>query len=347
MKPVRLSTSWNILFEVVSNDKNVPISAIQIKWQLREALFDKDGVLIPEDDVEVRQIGDKITGSVTLPLQDKLQIIVATVAVGDGKQRWMYYKILDVNYPVNGFLNQNDLPLVEKYTKGDASYSLNTDTPHIVSYYQKPFPPATPLFSTSASSVSAALQVDSVYTVEGEQIQFPSDGLYLIQHDTTASSGVVIRRQTDYPKYSKLENLAEPLIYICNAQEYDRIKMAGDNKATFDRVILGITGDQERARILIRNYFKRIELANIFFTSYKEGWKTDRGMVYIIFGMPDEVFKFDKREVWNYKNANYKLTIDFVRSPSIFDPDNYVVIRSKKYEETLYRVIEMWRNARL
>jgi GWxTD domain-containing protein len=268
------------------------------------------------------------------------------VSLGEEKKRWMYYKILDVNYPVNGFINQDDLPLVNKYTSREATYTLNKDTTQIVSFYKRPFPPATPLFSTSASTVSSLLTVDSVYTLHGEQISLSADGLYLIQTDTTAPMGTVIRKQSDYPKYSRLENLSQPLIYICNAQEYDRIRLANNNKSTFDRVILGITGDQERARILIRNYFKRIELANEFFTSYKEGWKTDRGMVYIIFGMPDEVYKFDKREVWNYKNANYKLSIDFVRSPTIFDPDNYVAIRSKKYEETLYKVIDMWRNAR-
>jgi GWxTD domain-containing protein len=346
IKPVRLSSSWKVLFELTATTGSAKVSDFQIAWEVRDALFDKDGIPVPLEDVEVRQIGEKIVGHVTLPLKDKHQIIVGVVSLGEEKKRWMYYKILDVNYPVNGFINQDDLPLVNKYTSREATYTLNKDTTQIVSFYKRPFPPATPLFSTSASTVSSLLTVDSVYTLHGEQISLSADGLYLIQTDTTAPMGTVIRKQSDYPKYSRLENLSQPLIYICNAQEYDRIRLANNNKSTFDRVILGITGDQERARILIRNYFKRIELANEFFTSYKEGWKTDRGMVYIIFGMPDEVYKFDKREVWNYKNANYKLSIDFVRSPTIFDPDNYVAIRSKKYEETLYKVIDMWRNAR-
>ena len=32
------------------------------------------------------------------------------------------------------------------------------------------------------------------------------------------------------------------------------------------------------------------------FTSYKQGWKTDKGMIYIIFGAPDEVLKDGERE---------------------------------------------------
>src|SRR5690606_14005651 len=117
-------------------------------------------------------------------------------------------------------------------------------------------------------------------------------------------------------------------------------------KKAFDRVILSITRDQERAKKLIRSYFRRVEMANTLFTSYKEGWKTDRGMIYIIFGPPDEVFRFNDREVWNYKAIKQGLSFDFAQSPSLFDPDNFVLIRSKKYTETWYQMIDMWRNAR-
>jgi hypothetical protein len=96
----------------------------------------------------------------------------------------------------------------------------------------------------------------------------------------------------------------------------------------------------------MRSYFKRVELANQFFTSYKEGWKTDRGMIYIVFGLPDEVFKFNDREVWTYNADEYKATFNFSKSSSVFDPDNYVLIREKKYQQTWYEVIDLWRNAR-
>jgi hypothetical protein len=96
----------------------------------------------------------------------------------------------------------------------------------------------------------------------------------------------------------------------------------------------------------MRSYFKRVELANQFFSSFKEGWKTDRGMVYIIYGIPDEVYKFKDREVWKYKSSTYKASFDFVRSGTLFDPDNYVLIRDNKFKETWYEVVDLWRNAR-
>ena len=171
-------------------------------------------------------------------------------------------------------------------------------------------------------------------------------GLYLIQKDTTSTEGFAFRVEEDYPRLAKIESLADPLIYVCTKQEFDRIKLAKGDKKAFDRVILSITGDTERAKNFMRTYFRRVELANEFFTSYKEGWKTDRGMIYIIFGLPDQVFRFTDREVWTYKNNMYKITFDFVKSSTLFDPENFVLVRDKKFQETWYEVIDLWRNAR-
>ena len=119
-----------------------------------------------------------------------------------------------------------------------------------------------------------------------------------------------ILRYTDYQTFTKctqLKNLPGPLVYITTRQEYDRLESTIGNKKAFDRTILSIAADIDRARTLMRSYFRRVELANRYFTSYKEGWKTDRGMIYIVFGRPDEVFLFDDREVWNYDNSRFKL----------------------------------------
>ena len=129
-------------------------------------------------------------------------------------------------------------------------------------------------------------------------------------------------------------------------QEFEKVKAAKGDKKAFDRIILGITGNSERAKEFIRNYYRRVEWANFYFTSYKEGWKTDRGMIYMLFGLPDELYKFTDREVWVYKSSSVDAKFNFVKSSTIFDPDNYVLIREKKFQETWYEKIDLWRNAR-
>jgi GWxTD domain-containing protein len=189
--------------------------------------------------------------------------------------------------------------------------------------------------------------VDSSRSVEpGQVITFPKKGLYLFQEDTLTAEGFTIRAEDDYPRLGKVESLADPLTYICTSQELGRVRQAKGDKKAFDRVILSITMDQDRARRFMKSYYRRVEVANQLFTSYKEGWKTDRGMIYIIFGPPNQVFKTAERELWYYKNSSYKIDFEFTKSPTLFDPDNYVLLREKKFEPTVYEVIDLWRNAR-
>ena len=61
---------------------------------------------------------------------------------------------------------------------------------------------------------------------------------------------------------------------------------------------------------IFEEYFRRVAYANENFSSYYEGWHTDRGMVYIILGPPNNVdrhpFEYDSKpyEVWEYYDLN-------------------------------------------
>jgi GWxTD domain-containing protein len=61
----------------------------------------------------------------------------------------------------------------------------------------------------------------------------------------------------------------------------------------------------------MEEYYARVEYANKHFSHYIEGWRTDMGMVYIIFGAPNNVdrhpFEVDSKpyEVWAYYELNY------------------------------------------
>lgn len=57
------------------------------------------------------------------------------------------------------------------------------------------------------------------------------------------------------------------------------------------------------------NYFSRVELANQKYSAMKkEGWKTDRGRVFLLYGEPSEVERFPNQldtkpyEIWQYHN---------------------------------------------
>jgi GWxTD domain-containing protein len=61
---------------------------------------------------------------------------------------------------------------------------------------------------------------------------------------------------------------------------------------------------------LMEEYYSRVEYANKHFGHYTQGWKTDMGMVYIIFGSPSNIerhpFEIDSKpyEIWTYYELN-------------------------------------------
>jgi GWxTD domain-containing protein len=350
LKPVKQADGWKILYSLQVEDTTA-LANIVIQWYGYDALHSKEGTDISSltSDEEKYKTSSGITGSVFLEKQDAPKIIVARVIDLVVKEATLFFATLDGEYPVNNYLVSENLPVVRSFvrTGSQARFGVTEGT-WIVSYYSHVFPPAAPAFSESQARVQKDFKPDSVYTLRGtDNVSFFKNGLYFFQHDTSSTEGFSVRASDDYPRFNKVQNLAGPFIYICTKEEYDQLELAKGDKRTFDGTVLGITKDEDRARELIKNYFRRVELANQYFSSYKEGWKTDRGMIYIVYGLPDNVFKFYDREVWEYKSPSLNLRFSFTKSSSVFDPDNYVLIRDKKFQKSWYDVVEMWRNVRI
>lgn len=316
-------------------------NAYSIQFELRESLSDKSGNAVTTP--------SSLSGSRDFQAQEKQNILVAKVKAGDGDKATVYifYKLLPTQN--SQYLVVNQRPVLNGFVHlQEPLQFLGFDQrPVTASYYSDFFPAAAPPFATAQAKVSKTIAPDSLFSIDPAlATKFLKKGLYLLQTDTASTTGLAFRVEDDYPKLGRLETLAGPLLYICTKQENEKLRQAGNDKKKFDQVILSITGNAERARTFMRTYFKRVELANQYFTSYKEGWKTDRGMIYIIFGVPEEVYLFDDREVWEYKNEQTKIRFQFTKSPSLFDPDNYVLIRDKKFNTPWLDMVDLWRKAR-
>jgi GWxTD domain-containing protein len=345
---VKGAGNWTAYYTLIIRDSVEDVNQFSIQWEVRKDLSEKEGLVIDTEATTVRRSKNTIAGSVIVTASTERQYLMAKVVNTNVKRAWIFYEALEPNIPVNGYVAINGTPVTRPFIKVNTPVSLVMDeTQKIISYYNDNFPAAVPGFSEGMGRVAKSMVVDSTFAFSSnDPISFTQPGLYLIQSDTNAAKGFAFRVEDDYPRLSKIESLADPLIYVCTKQEFDRMKQAKGDKKAFDRVVLSITQDTERARKFMRSYFRRVELANEFFTSYKEGWKTDRGMIYIVFGLPDQVYKFTDREVWTYKNNLYKISFDFVKSSTLFDPENFVLVREKKFQETWYEVIDLWRNAR-
>lgn len=339
--------SVSIVYQLNLLDTSNAINNFLITWETYSSLSAKDAEIIYPAH---QYVTDKyhINGVFKLPKSNN--IIAAKVINASMKLAWFYFKPLDVTNYADGYLVSKAGAIVDNVvTVGERIRikRIKETDPTLVYFYDEQFPAATPAFAEEQVPVSAVLRPDSTLSINADTFIPFSNGLYLFQTDSLSKQGISIMASDDYPKYRKLENLVGPLTYITTKNEFDRLKNSAGDKKTFDRVIIGITGNTERAKIFMRNYYKRVELANRFFSSYKEGWKTDRGMIYITFGLPNAVYKFSDREVWEYENVLApKISFTFVKSSSIFDPDNFVLVRKKSYLDTWLQVVDLIRSAR-
>lgn len=324
------------------------VSDLKIQWETRKSTSEKTGVPLTNEVTQLDNQTNHKSGYIKFSPQSDHSLLVLTIQytqAGKAHTRYFYKNLANSK---GLFAESNHLMLTNDFTTQQKPVQFKGFTNTLqVSYYKNMFPPAAPAFSTAQARVSKTIKPDSIFYVNATtEVSFTQKGLYLVQQDTASAQGVAFRVEDDYPKLGKLESLAGPLVYVCTKQEYEKIKAAGNDKKKFDQLILSITGNTERARIFMRNYFRRVEAANQYFSSYKEGWKTDRGMIYIIYGPPDEVYLFEGREVWEYKNDYLKERFQFVKSATIFDPENFVLIREKGFTDDWYSMIDLWRKAR-
>jgi GWxTD domain-containing protein len=126
----------------------------------------------------------------------------------------------------------------------------------------------------------------------------------------------IIVRWRGMPKsLNDLDEAIEQVRYIAKDDEWSKLKEAK-------------TPEEKQARFLefwkkrdpnpntprnekMEDYYQRVAYANKHFGHYQPGWRTDMGMVYLIFGPPNNVerhpFDIDSKpyEVWTYYDISY------------------------------------------
>lgn len=344
LQPVRAGQKIQVYYKIQS--KTLPLEQFSISWEKRESYTHSSGTSLTNSDTPA--FAKTQTGLWAFDVPAKPWLLVAKVTSKANQKSWVNFKRIEANYPVSGWVEHNNERLTRKYLTIDQPFTIKTSDTSLfyVSWFNEDFPAAYPPFAESQSKADRFMFHDSTFQVRpGSPVSLPQTGLYLFQQDTSSAEGFAVRAVNKvYPRFSSIEDLINPLIFICTQDEFAELQNSKGDKSKFDKVILDITRDRERASNFMKSYFRRIELANLFFISYKEGWKTDRGMIYLIFGLPDEVSMNDGNEVWYYKTSRTRFT--FVKSGSVYDPENFVLIRDKHFMEPWFSTIDLWRKSR-
>ena len=218
--------------------------------------------------------------------------------------------------------------------------------------YFRDFPLAPPPFS-EIPSAKFEYTADSIYYLKLSALNsvgFSQRGFYHFQIDTLTKDGYsVYVFNDDFPAFTSPEPLIESLRYLCTRSEYNDLSAKMDKKKAIDDYWLAKAGNNERGRKLIRTYYNRTLMANKLFTSYLEGWKTDRGMIYIIFGPPQKVYRDKMYETWRYSVSEGMPVIqfNFNKIQNAFSENDFELERNLNYQSIWYQAVDTWRSGRI
>lgn len=252
-------------------------------------------------------------------------------------------------------MDENGLPFFGKSVKEEQHLILkhnSTDSTELfIRYYNRQLPIAKPPFS-SDKAITFKFEPDSIFSVsitDGESplLELPYYGIYHFQTDILQVEGFTLFHFDDgFPEITNPIEAVLPLRYLTTQKEYDILLNYQDYKIAVDSFWLQRASQQEeRAKNMIARYYSRVQDANKLFTSYLEGWKTDRGILYIIYGPPTEVYRKDGEEEWVYGERGNPLSIKFYfySVENAFTDNDYRLQRSTIYKTSWYIAIENWR----
>jgi GWxTD domain-containing protein len=188
-------------------------------------------------------------------------------------------------------------------------------------------------------------------------IMFPKEGIYMckIGRDTTEGY-TFLNFGSPFPGMNTPQAMIEPLAYLATPDELDLMRSASRPKVALDEFWIKCANNVDKARELIRIYYTRVQYADIYFTSYKEGWRTERGMIYLIYGPPDKVYKSTEGESWGYRKPVVKsswgsrytvkeeyLYFNFKKKNSIFSNNDYYLSRSETLISFWDQAVACWK----
>jgi GWxTD domain-containing protein len=248
---------------------------------------------------------------------------------------------------INSFVNETVL-------FGIKHYKYNIDSLNVFFYsnnFKIPQPPY--IIDTVRTDFEIADTNWVCYLDSINYTNFQSEGVYYFTTSYTTNEKGIINTTgfalynfgKGFPIVRTPDELIKPLAYLDSVEiETDKDTLGKYIKLAVDNFWLSKAKNIDKSRELLKIFYNRVMFANNYFTSYKEGWQTDRGMIYIIYGMPDYLFKSGHEEKWIYNSpgigSGIVFTFDFIENP--FSINHYILDREKLKYTGWDEAVKIW-----
>lgn len=303
----------------------------------------------------------RITGKIPLKLKQGTMSVVKIEAY-DINKRVKSVDVIDVNKVTTDtrqyFLltTQNNEVCFDNYFTHNENLTLKSDFNQLakikVNYTQAHFDMAKPPFASNDENIENYNTPDSVINLSlingKEYFSLFDKGIYSFVMNNKRIFTLNYLDE-NFPEIINHEGMVKPLRYICTNKEYATLLEATDKKKAVEDFWIKMAGSKDRGRVLIREYYTRLSLANKYFSSYKEGWKTDRGMLSIVMGPPNTINSGNTSETWIYgtsHNMMMSLSFTFHKPQNTSYTNDFELDRYRLYKDYWYRAVESWRQGR-
>lgn len=224
--------------------------------------------------------------------------------------------------------------------------SMNWRLSHLPSPTQLPPPPfssARMRWDTLKPTLLGTLQADSLLVLD------VLDGTTLVELEDAGLALRIHGRPPSFPNLMEPSELIAPLRYIASRSEFQKLTQAPHPKQAIDAFWLACASSTENARSLLQTYYGRVEEANASFSGLVEGWRSDRGMVHIVFGVPQRIRRDAWNEYWIYgeEGTANALTFHFRKRRTRLDGNAFELQRSIQFRSVWDRGVSNWRNGRV
>jgi len=353
--------------ELVFNQANAetkPQARLRLTYTLFSSLANNEIVKRDTQEVAVNResVGDQFTATIKIPtvpgktylLDISIEDEIRRSSVRDrvlvdrfrpeSQQNWLV-----LHYPDNKVS-------FEDYFYSGESFRLITRDEAKEKIYISVFAPRNslplPPYSIESQVDHVPLPDSSFYMAYSDQLLYKlgGQGIYVFHFQKDEIKGLCLTQFGDrYPQVTQPADMLPPLEYITTADEFKRLVDQPDKKGALDLFWLDKGKTFANARDLIRVYYNRVVFANIYFASSKEGWKTDRGMIYVLFGPPEKLERTETRETWLYEAAETgeKVIFEFDLKDDYWTGYDFSLQRKEEFRPIWNQAIDAWRRGKI
>lgn len=221
-----------------------------------------------------------------------------------------------------------------------------------VDFYAFDYTLPPPPFSMKESAAVPEKADSSFYLMKSDQqvsLYLNKRGLYFFTSDSLLQNGIsLLADENEFPRITSHEQMIASTRYILSMDEFKRLMESKDKKRAIEEFWLGIAGNNARASELIRKFYGRVQDANRLFSCHLDGWRSDRGMIYIVFGAPHKVYKTEYGELWAYGNSGPgAIEFRFDKQKNKFSENHFLLQRSTAFKDPWYLAVNAWREGRV